>query len=333
MMGKVTIKDVAREAGVSISTVSNALNGVDVLHPDTKAHILEVAKRLHYIPNLNGRNLKSQATKVIGLFVDYMGGAYMGALTDSMARQCAANGYELNVFVSRQQDSVMGNLLGRRVDGAIIVHNILSAGQEEMLQEAGIPVVYLNREMAGAYQAGVFFDSYGAGRMAAEYLLGQGIRRFGFVDGPEKYDSRERGRGFRDVLAEHDIALPGEFVWQGNFERQTTFDAVSSFLEKLAGTREEGKLPQAVFAVNDLSAIGCMEAFWSAGIPVPDRVKVMGCDDMELCRYIQPALTTIRTNFEEQGAVAVQSLLKMLKEDENGSLIRLSCRIVERDSA
>lgn len=332
MTGKITIKDVAREAGVSISTVSNALNGVDVLHPDTKAHILEVAERLHYIPNLNGRNLKSQATKVIGLFVDYMGGPYMGALTDSMARQCSANGYELNVFVSSQQDSVMGNLLGRRVDGAIIVHNILSEGQEEMLQEAGIPVVYLNRETAGRYQAGVFFDSYGAGRMAAEYLLGQGIRRFGFLDGPEKYDSRERGRGFRDALSKQGIALPDEFVWQGRFERQTAFDAVSSFLEK-AGDWEEGRFPQAVFAVNDLSAIGCMEAFGKAGIHVPGKVKVMGCDDMELCRYVQPALTTVRTNFEEQGAVAVQSLLKMLKDDENGSLVRLTCRIVERDSA
>ena len=81
---KVTIKDVAREAGVSISTVSNALNGVDVLHPFTKQHILEVAERLHYVPNLNGRNLKSQATKVIGLFITCLTGSYHGMIADSI---------------------------------------------------------------------------------------------------------------------------------------------------------------------------------------------------------------------------------------------------------
>lgn len=85
---KVTIKDVAREAGVSISTVSNALNGVDVLHPDTKQHILEVAERLHYIPNLNGRNLKTQATKVIGLFLTSIRGPYYSILADSIYQGC-----------------------------------------------------------------------------------------------------------------------------------------------------------------------------------------------------------------------------------------------------
>lgn len=85
---KVTIKDVAREAGVSISTVSNALNNVNVLHPETKRHVLEVAERMHYIPNLNGKNLKSQATNVIGLFITSMRGPYYGGLSDSIYRCC-----------------------------------------------------------------------------------------------------------------------------------------------------------------------------------------------------------------------------------------------------
>lgn len=91
---KVTIKDVAREAGVSISTVSNALNGVNVLHPLTKQHILEVAERLHYVPNLNGRNLKSQATKVIGLFIPCLTGSYHGMLADSI--------YKISLHIERR---------------------------------------------------------------------------------------------------------------------------------------------------------------------------------------------------------------------------------------
>lgn len=329
-MGKVTIKDVAREAGVSISTVSNALNDVDVLHPDTKAHILAVAEKLHYVPNLNGRNLKAQETKVIGLFSDYMGGPYMGALTDSMARQCVASGYELNVFVTKQQDSMLANLFGHRVDGAIIVNKLLTDEQEEELKEANIPIVYLNREMAGPYQTGVFFDSYGAGRLAAAYLLGKGYQKLGLIEGPDTYDSTERTRGFRDVLAERNIELDEKFVWQGDFARDTAYDAINNFLNQLDPKKKKKHLPQAIFAANDLSAIGCMEALAQSGLKVPENVKVLGCDDIELCRYVQPMLSTIRTNFEEQGAVAVQCLIKMLKEDSYGSLKRLSCQVVER---
>ena len=99
---KVTIKDVAREAGVSISTVSNALNGVEVLRPETKRHILEVAERMNYVPNLNGRNLKSQFTKVIGLFLTSIKGTYYNVLVDSIYQECREYGYELNIFVSER---------------------------------------------------------------------------------------------------------------------------------------------------------------------------------------------------------------------------------------
>ena len=331
-MGKVTIKDVAREAGVSISTVSNALNDVDVLHPDTKAHILEVAKRMHYVPNLNGRNLKAQETKVIGLFSNYMGGPYMGALTDSMARQCVEKGYELNVFVTRNPDSIVANLFGHRVDGAIIVNRLLSVEQEEELKEAKIPIVYLNREIAGEYQTGVFFDSYGAGRLAAEYLLEKGYDRLGLIEGPNNYDSMERSRGFKDVLEEKGVKLEEQHIWQGAFSRDRAYDAVYAYVDSLDARKRKKLLPQAIFAANDLSAIGCMDALAKLDIKVPEQVKVLGCDDIELCRYVQPMLTTIRTNFEEQGAVAVQCLIKMLKEDKKGSLKRLSCHVVERKS-
>lgn len=329
-MGKVTIKDVAREAGVSISTVSNALNGVDVLLPDTKAHVLAVAERMHYIPNLNGRNLKARATKVIGLFVTFMGGPYMGALTDSAARQCREAGYELNVFVTGSDNSIMANLLGHRADGAIIVNSSLSKKQEEELKTAEIPIVYLNKEIAGEYQAGVFFDSYAAGRMAAEYLLKKGLYSLGLVEGPGNYDSRERSLGFRDVLKKNGLPLKEEFVWQGGFSRDRAYDAVKLFLQEADGRERE--LPQAVFAANDQSAIGCMEAFLQAGIAVPDTVKILGCDDIELSRYVRPALTTIRTNFEEQGLMAVKCLLSMLQGESTGSLMRLSCTLVERAS-
>lgn len=332
-MKKVTIKDVAREVGMSISTVSNALNDVDVLRPETKAYILEVADRMHYIPNLNGRNLKAQSTRVIGLFVSFMGGPYMGALTDSMARQCMEAGYEMQVFVTGQNKSVMSNLLGCRVDGGVIVNSMLSKKQEKELQTAAIPIVYLNKETVGEYQSGVFFDSYEAGKMAAQYLINKDLCRLGLIEGPDNYDSKERSRGFRDVLMKHNMELKNEFVWQGGFSRDITFHAINNYLTKIKGSNEKHLLPDGIFAAADVSAIGCMEALAQAGIRVPEDVKILGCDDIELCRYINPPLTTIRTNFEEQGKVALQCLLAMLQGESAGKQMRLSCKMVERETA
>lgn len=330
-MGKVTIKDVAREAGVSISTVSNALNDVDVLRPETKAHILEVAERLHYVPNLNGRNLKAGATKVIGIFVPFITGPYMGGLADAMASQCREAGYELNVFVTQQRSSIMTNLLGGRMDGAVMMHSPLSTRQEKQLQEEHIPMVYLNKEIAGEYQSSVCFDSYQAGRIAADYMYEMGIEEPGFVTGPITfaYDSSERARGFLDGLKEHKMELKKEFIWQGAFSRETTYQVMKEFIEQQKG---EPNLPRAIFAANDLSAIGCMEALTECGISVPETVKVIGCDDIELGRYMRPSLTTIRTNFAEQGITAVDSILRMIQESPQGEVHKLSCCLVERDS-
>src|SRR5690606_42035809 len=119
-MRKVTIKDVAREAGVSISTVSNALNDVDVLNPVTKQHVLDVAKRLNYVPNLNGKLLKSGKTKMLGFFTTSVSGPYFYILVDTMSRECEKRGYGLNVFVTKDKKTIMSNIIGGRVEDVII---------------------------------------------------------------------------------------------------------------------------------------------------------------------------------------------------------------------
>ena len=157
---KITIKDVAREAGVSISTVSNALNGIDVLRPETKQHILEVAERLHYVPDLNGRNLKSQYTNVIGLFVTSVRGEYYNILADAIYQRCKEYGYELNIFISEKSETMMANILGRRIDGAVISNRSIAEREVELLMKTQTPVIFLDRELEGEKIASVVFDSY-----------------------------------------------------------------------------------------------------------------------------------------------------------------------------
>lgn len=268
---KVTIKDVAREAGVSISTVSNALNDVDVLNPDTKQHILDVAKRLHYIPNINGRNLKAQATNVIGLFVNAIGGPYYSTLAQSIYRGCQQYGYELNVFLSDKADNMMFNILGKRVDGAIILNEFIRQEQVKLLQENEIPTVFIDREAKGPHMSSVIFDSFHEGEQAA-------------------------------------------------------YNSIKDFLEI-------GKpLPDAIFATNDESAIGAMEALLEEGVKVPEQVSIIGCDDIELAQRVRPSMTTIRTSFEKQGVQAVEQLIRLIQEHAVGEIEILYGRIIPRES-
>lgn len=313
---KVTIKDVAREAGVSISTVSNALNNVDVLRPDTKQHILEVAQRLNYIPNLNGRNLKSKYTNVIGLFITSIRGAYYGILADAVYQSCKRYGYELNIFVGEKSETIMSNILGKRIDGAIILNEHIKEKEVEMLLGEQIPAVFIDRELQGEKVTGIVFDSYHAGETAAEYLIGLGHRSFAYMCGVDNnFDNTQRFRGFRDTLNQSGFGLREDYVLRGEFEKEAAYRSVKQFL------KSGNPLPDALFAANDESAIGAIEAFLEEGIRVPQQVSVMGCDDIEIARLVKPSVTTIRTSFEKQGSLAVERLISLIREEESGSII------------
>ena len=279
---KVTIRDVAREAGVSISTVSNALNGVNVLHPDTKQHILEVVDRLHYIPNLNGKNLKTQETKVVGLFLTSIRGPYYSILADSIYQGCKKYGYELNIFIHDRADNMMANILGRRIDGAIILNDHVGEKEVKLLLENETPVVFI--------------------------------------------DSAERLNGFRDVLKKAGITLEEDYILKGEYEREIAYNSVKDFLELAK------PLPEAIFAVNDLSAIGTIEALEEEGIRVPEQVNVLGCDDIESARLVKPSVSTIRISFEKQGTLAINHLIRLIQGKEKGCIEILNGRIIPRES-
>lgn len=316
----------AREAGVSISTVSNALNNVNVLHPDTKERVLEVAKRLNYTPNLNGRNLKAQSTGVLGLFLGAIRGPYYGELSDSIYNACKDKGYELEIFLSYDPRHIMANIMGHRVDGAIILNGAIGKEQVEILKNQGIPTVYIDRILVGDKSSSVVFDSYNGGQKVARFLLELGHKRFMLIEGEvANYDAGERKKGFLDELKKAAITVSDDYILRGEFERKASYDSVTEFLDS-------GKpLPDAVFASNDLSAVGASEAFRDGGVIVPDQVNIIGCDDIELTRLVSPSITTIRTFFEKQGAVAVDKLVRMIN-GESGELITLNGRIIPRES-
>ncbi len=323
-MSKITIKDVAREAGVSIATVSNALNGSDVVQPKTREHVLEVAKRLNYIPNANGRQLRAAQTHNIGLFVTSMTGSYYANMADSIHYLCKKYGYELHIFIVDEDKSPLPRIRSQTIDGAIIMFGGLSEEDKQQLTQSAMPIVFIDQETSGRNCSSVIYESFEHGRMAAEYLLGLGHRTMLHIFGvPHNYDSIQRLKGFETALQEAGSPLQPENILSGRFERAVAYRSMHKYLQ------DGHRLPDAVFASNDLSALGCMEAMKEYGIRVPDDISVIGCDDNILASYVTPGLTTIRTHMEELGVEAAREIFRLMSNRE-GRILRLPGDIIVR---
>ena len=325
-MSKITIKDVAREAGVSIATVSNALNGSDVVQPKTRDHVLEVARKLNYIPNVNGRQLRTAQTHNIGLFVPSMTGSYYGNMADSIHYLCKKYGYELHIFIVDEDKPLLASLQGQSIDGAIILFGMLSEKEKQQLMQSRLPTVFMDQEIAGNSISSVIYESSQHGRMAAEYLLGLGHRDLMHVFGvPHNYDSIQRLAGFEAALREAGVPLREENVISGRFEQAAAYRSMHRYLQ------EGHRLPDAVFAANDLSALGCIKALQEHGIRVPEDISIIGCDDHLLSRYVTPGLTTIRTHMEELGVEAGKEVFRLIGGGQ-GKITRLPGDIIVRKS-
>ena len=327
---KITIKEVAKEAGVAISTVSNALNGTDLVNEETRAKILAVAERLNYVPNLNGRFLKAGKTKMFGFITSSVRGQYFYVLVDAMCRECERLGYGMNIIVTRNKGIVMNHIMGNAFDGIFIFEGErIGAPELELLEKNNIKTVLLDRNYAGRNIGSVTFNSYKAGYEITRYLINLGHKRIFFIEGAaDVYDSNERKRGYMDALNEYHIEFQDSYVLNGLFEELFTYNAVTALMRL-----QERILPDAFVAGNDLSAIGCMKALQDMGYNIPDDVSVVGFDDIEIAEYFTPSLTTIRNPIDKQGTSAVRLMNKMLCEKQTGKAEILDCELILRNSS
>lgn len=324
-MKRITIKDVAREAGVSITTVSHALSGQGVMKQETRDRVVEIAKKMQYMPDWNGRNLKASETGTVGFFTSSIRG-YYGILVDTMYEECHKNGYEMEVFITDSGDSLLRILLSRRVDGAVILHSGFLEKHEKILKDSEMPTVFLDREIQTKYVSSVLFDSYQTGRMAADYLFSLGHRRLMTIRGSDTFDGNERQRGFEDYLKEQGHPLGKDYLLNGLFDRWVAYGELNRFLENGL------PLPDAIFAANDDSAFGCIKALTEAGYKVPEDVSVLGCDDIELSQWYDPALSTICTHMTDQGTTAMKELAGLMQGGHSGRLHMIKGQIIERAS-
>lgn len=301
----VTIKDVARVADVSVATVSRALNGHQNVAEAVRKRVLEAAAELRYSPHHAARSLSSRRTQTVGVVLPDLHGEFFSELMRGIDQVARTRG--LHLLVSsyhgnpEEQGAALRAMRGR-VDGLLLLSPYVhDADFLARNVDASLPLVLINA--AGPVEwTSIGIDNYSGAREMVRHLLACGRRRIAFVGGPEDNDdARERMRGYRDGLAAADAGLtPWELP--GRFDEESGHRAGQALLAMV-------DRPDAVFAANDMMAIGCIYALGRGGVRTPEDIAVVGFDDIPLARYVHPSLTTMRVDIAELGARALRALL------------------------
>jgi LacI family purine nucleotide synthesis repressor len=326
----VTIKDVAKEAGVAISTVSNVLNQVDIVSEEKKERVLAAVAKLKYVPNMNAKFLKSNKKNTIGLFLPSIQGDFYRMLMQAIHLQCKIKGYLLNIYISNENtsDEIYGMIISSGVEGAIVMNERLHNEYVDRLAMAKIPIVFIDREFAGERMSSVTIDNVEGAILAMEYLIKQGHRRIGYVHGIYNNDDESRYQAYLKVMNKYNLPLDDNIILRGYFEEAVSYSEMRVLL--LKGI----ELPDAIFCANDEMAWGCIRALAETGHSVPDEVSVIGFDDILLSSYYSPALTTIHSPVAELGSVSANELFRILRMEDTmiGKVSRLKPGLVIRDT-
>lgn len=297
----VSIKDIAKKAGVSISTVSYALNGSDKVTDETSSRILSIAKELNYIPNAAARQLKKRESKILGVFLtDFRGDVY-GDLLHGMKEVSNSLGYDLIVCSGKQSHRMLPE---RMIDGAVVLDQMFES--EELLQYAdrGHKIVVLDRELEHPNINQVLLDNKAGASLAMEHLIERGHRKIYVVTGPEgSFDSIQRMKAVR-MVAERTSGLEWIEI-PGNFEKSGGEQAADIIIGEYEG-------PVAVFCLNDEMAIGFCNRVAETKYRIGEDIHLIGFDNIELARYVQPRLATIDYSKRKWGALASEQLIKII---------------------
>jgi LacI family transcriptional regulator len=300
----VTIKDVAREANVSVASVSRALNGSANVTEITRRRIIGVAEKLRYVPHSAARSLITRRTSTVGALLPDLFGEFFSELIRGIDLAARARGLHLLVSSSHGNPSEAATALRAmqgRVDGVLVMSPHVDA---EFLQQHladGLPAVLINTVAHTNKYPTLNIDNYGGARSMTQHLLAGGYDSIAFIGGPAgNFDSSERLRGFNDAIAASAAPIKTRIL-HGDFTEESGYRIGKRLC--VAGT-----LPRVVFAANDMMAIGLLLALNESGVRVPDDVALAGFDDIPIARFVNPPLTTVRVRISDLGRCALEQL-------------------------
>jgi LacI family transcriptional regulator len=326
-----TIKDVAREANVSVATVSRVFNSSGPVSEQTRTRIQEVAARLCYSPHGAARSLTTRRTSTLGVLLPDLYGEFFSEVIRGMDQAAQRKGYHLLVSSSHDAKAEIEAALRAmrgRVDGLIAMSPHLDAASLIANVPSMLPVVLLNCQVTGdGYDALTIENQSGAYQMI-QHLVALGHRSIAIIRGSQgNYDADERLLGYRAALRDSGIEPRPEWEVPGDFTETSGYQAI----ERLLSIRER---PTAVFAANDAMAIGALGALRDAEVLVPDHIAVVGFDDIPLARYMNPPLSSVHVAIAELGIRAVETLLHAIdrKNEHTRRHQRLETTLVIRRS-
>ena len=325
-----TIKDVAKLAGVSISTVSYALNGTRSISDETKKKVFAAAKELDYKPSGIARSLKMKSNKMIAVVVNEFKGPIYQEIIHGVSKAAKKYGYEVIAAECFSEKTQITKVLSQRfVDGAVILASYLSDDMIKNLVGDNFPIVVLDREIKNKNITSILIDNELGTYEAINYFYEQGHRKIGFLGGPkDSYDNNTRFKGFKNAMEKLNLEFPKEWSLSSNFTEKGGYSVVEDFLNNIPSEQ----WPTAFFVSNDEMAIGAMRAFQEYGINVPEDMAIIGFDDIELCKYVTPKLSTIHRPCYELGTMAANSLISKLEGEKVSNLISLSSELIIRES-
>jgi LacI family transcriptional regulator len=300
----VSIKDIAKKAGVSISTVSYALNGSPKVTEETSAKILAIADELNYVPNASARNLKRKQTKVIGVFLTDFSGLFYGQLLEGMSESLNRHGYDFIVCSGKQSHRFLPE---RMIDGAIILDSTFSSEELVNHAERGHKLVVLDRELKHKNINYVLLDNKAGATLAIDHLIEKRHKKIYILTGPkDSYDSNQRLKAARQELARYPHIEHIEIA--GDFNKESGEMAAKEIIA-------EYTQPTAVFCLNDEMAIGIYNYLANTEFEVGKHIHIIGFDNIELAHYTNPKLATIDYSKHKWGALSSDLLLKMINQE------------------
>lgn len=332
----VTIKDIAKAAGVSVTTVSRALNGYDDVSEKTRAKIKKLADEMMYRPNAVARSLVSKRTRTIGVIMSEMNrtgskDAFAFELLCGINDRASELDYEILLFSTtpnkQRRKSYSDLCQERNVDGAILQGlRVTDPYLEEVLNQSRFPCVLIDIPLAGEWVGHVTSDNIDGAKQAVRHLAELGHRRIAMINGhQEAAVSKERFSGYVLALQEMNIPFDPALVYDGKFTEAGGAEAMERILDEHPDVT-------AVFSASDLMVLGAMQTLEKRGIALPGDISIVGYDDIEIASYCTPKLTTIRQEKYDLGYQAAQLVIDMLEGRKVAHKIVLNNRLVVRGS-
>ncbi|MGG4491479.1 LacI family DNA-binding transcriptional regulator [Metabacillus idriensis] len=330
-----TIKDIAKAAGVSITTVSRALNGYSDVNEKTRQKISRIAKELNYSPNTLARGLVMKKSKTIGMLVSGMDRVsskdnFTFEVLSGVNECISERDYDLVLFsttTTKQREKTYSQLCReRRVDGAILQGMKIDDPYLKEVVESDIPCMLIDIPIASNSVGYVTTDNVLGAKRAVEHLISLGHTKIALINGHDQaYVSKQRLKGYLDALKEAKLEGKEDWIVSGDFSEEKA----ELVTERLLLEHPE---ITAVFCASDLMALGAMKSAKASGKDVPEGLSVIGYDNILLAAYSNPALTTIAQNKFELGYQAANSLIDMLEGKSGSNVITLKTDLIIRDS-